>query len=72
VKRAIIDATILRYGITRCIDCNLCSYVCTSKIDVAFLLRQGKARLAAEAHREVTPDKPSAPPKGIAVKGSAP
>ena len=72
VQRAIIDTTIVRYGITRCIDCNLCSYVCPSKIDVAGLIGQGKARLAAEGFLGVTPDKPPAPPKGIAVKGSAP
>jgi Na+-translocating ferredoxin:NAD+ oxidoreductase RnfC subunit len=48
VKRNIIDEAILRYRITDCIDCNLCSYVCPSKIPVAELLRQGKSRLVEE------------------------
>jgi electron transport complex protein RnfC len=71
VKRGIIDATVLRYGITRCIDCNLCTYVCTSKIDVALLLRQGKARLAADVRRESTSGEPPAPSQGIALKEPA-
>ena len=72
VKRAIIDETILRYRITRCIDCNLCTYVCTSKIDVASLIRQGKARLAAEGRREISPDVPQESLKGIVQKVSTP
>jgi Na(+)-translocating NADH:ubiquinone oxidoreductase A subunit len=71
VKRAIIDETILRYRITRCIDCNLCTYVCTSKIDVASLIRQGKARLAAGGYSEISPDMPQERLKGIVGKESA-
>lgn len=48
VQRDFIDETLVRFGIDRCIECNLCSYVCTSKIDVASLLRKGKEKLAAE------------------------
>ena len=43
VKRAPFDETLRRYRIARCMDCNLCTYVCTSKIDLASLMRQGKA-----------------------------
>jgi len=71
VKRAIIDETILRYRITRCIDCNLCTYVCTSKIDLASLIRQGKARIAAEGYREVSLDVPPERLKGISLKEPA-
>jgi len=71
VKRAIIDETILRYRITRCIDCNLCTYVCTSKIDVAALIRQGKAKLAAGGYREISPDVPPERLKGIPLKEPA-
>jgi electron transport complex protein RnfC len=70
VKRALIDETLLRYRISRCFDCNLCTYVCTSKIDVASLLRQGKARLAAQG-REILPEVPLERLKGILVKEPA-
>jgi Na+-translocating ferredoxin:NAD+ oxidoreductase RnfC subunit len=68
VKRGIIDETILRYRITRCIDCNLCTYVCTSKIDVAALIRQGKARLAAAGYTDPSPQVPLERLKGVAAK----
>jgi Na(+)-translocating NADH:ubiquinone oxidoreductase A subunit len=48
VQRGVIDETILRYRIFDCIDCNLCTYVCTSKIPLAQLMRKGKDSLAAE------------------------
>ena len=72
VKRAVIDETIFRYKITRCIDCNLCTYVCPSKIDVASLVRQGKARPAADGSRELAPDEPSMPLKGIKINVKEP
>jgi Na+-translocating ferredoxin:NAD+ oxidoreductase RnfC subunit len=71
VKRAIIDETIQRYQINRCIDCNLCTYVCTSKIDLASLMRQGKARLAAAGYGEISSEVPSERLKGIAAKEPA-
>ena len=48
VQRGVIDETILRYRIFDCIDCNLCTYVCTSKIPLARLMREGKDGLKAE------------------------
>jgi Na(+)-translocating NADH:ubiquinone oxidoreductase A subunit len=48
VQRDVIDETLLRLRIFDCIDCNLCTYVCTSKIPLAELMRQGKAKLQAE------------------------
>jgi len=48
VQRNVIDETLVRFRIFRCIDCNLCSYVCTSKIPLARLLREGKERLRRE------------------------
>jgi Na+-translocating ferredoxin:NAD+ oxidoreductase subunit C len=71
VKRGIIDETVLRYRITRCIDCNLCTYVCTSKIDLASLIRQGKARLAAAGYGEISSEVPPERLKGIAAKEPA-
>jgi len=38
----------VRFQIFRCIDCNLCSYVCTSKIPLGRLLREGKEKLRRE------------------------
>jgi electron transport complex protein RnfC len=48
VQRDMIDETLLRLRIFDCIDCNLCTYVCTSKIPLAELMRQGKEKLKAE------------------------
>ena len=48
VQRGVIDETIVRYRIFDCIDCNLCTYVCTSKIPLAQLMRKGKDSLKAE------------------------
>ena len=48
VQRNVIDETLVRFQIFRCIDCNLCSYVCTSKIPLARLLREGKEKLRRE------------------------
>ena len=55
VQKNVIDETLVRFQIFRCIDCNLCSYVCTSKIPLARLMREGKEKLAREglAPREV-------------------
>lgn len=48
VQREVIDENLLRLRIFDCIDCNLCTYVCTSKIPLAELMRQGKEKLEAE------------------------
>jgi Na+-translocating ferredoxin:NAD+ oxidoreductase RnfC subunit len=48
VQRNVIDETLVRFRIFHCIDCNLCSYVCTSKIPLARLLADGKERLRKE------------------------
>jgi Na(+)-translocating NADH:ubiquinone oxidoreductase A subunit len=48
VQREVIDETLVRLRIFDCIDCNLCTYVCTSKIPLAELMVQGKTALAAE------------------------
>lgn len=55
VQKNVIDETLVRFQIFRCIDCNLCSYVCTSKIPLARLMREGKEKLTREglAPREV-------------------
>jgi len=61
VQRDFVDETLIRFGIERCIDCNLCTYVCTSKIDVASLLRAGKEKLAAEGLLGSAPAPEAAP-----------
>lgn len=48
IERNLLDEILLRYNIFHCIDCNLCTYVCPSKIPVARLIREGKERLRAE------------------------
>jgi Na(+)-translocating NADH:ubiquinone oxidoreductase A subunit len=48
VEKNIIDETLLRYKIFTCVECNLCSYVCPSKIPVARRIREGKAKLVDE------------------------
>lgn len=40
-----INETLMKYGIFSCIDCNLCSYVCPSKIPLAKNLKDGKSKL---------------------------
>jgi Na+-translocating ferredoxin:NAD+ oxidoreductase RnfC subunit len=48
VQREVIDENLVRLRIFDCIDCYLCTYVCTSKIPLAELIRQGKQKLEAE------------------------
>ena len=48
VQREVIDETLVRLRIFDCIDCNLCTYVCTSKIPLAALMREGKEKLKEE------------------------
>ena len=38
---------LVRYGVFNCIDCNLCSFVCTSKIPLARHIREAKEKLLA-------------------------
>lgn len=56
-KNDIIDETLVNYRIFNCIECNLCSYVCVSKIPVAKYIREGKEKLKAEG-LGVAPDSP--------------
>jgi Na+-translocating ferredoxin:NAD+ oxidoreductase RnfC subunit len=48
VRREIIDENLQQFGIFKCIDCNLCTYVCPSKIPLAALMKSGKAMLSEE------------------------
>jgi Na(+)-translocating NADH:ubiquinone oxidoreductase A subunit len=50
VQRGMIDERLVRYGAFRCIDCNLCTYVCVSKIPLAKLLADGKKALLDEGY----------------------
>jgi len=60
-ERKIIDENLVRYGAFRCIDCNLCSYVCLSKIPLAKLIREGKEALVEEGY---------APPRAVSREGA--
>ncbi len=50
VERDKLDETAVQYGIFKCIDCNLCTYVCTSKIPIAAYLKEGKKKLLEDAY----------------------
>ena len=47
-ERDIIDEDLLRYRIFDCIECNLCNYVCPSKIPIAEFIKKGKEGLIKE------------------------
>jgi Na+-transporting NADH:ubiquinone oxidoreductase subunit NqrA len=63
VNKEMIDETLLSYKIFDCIDCNLCSYVCTSKIPLASYIKTGKEKLIEEGLAAPTP--------GCTLKGVA-
>jgi len=48
VEKDVIDRTLLNLRIFNCIECNLCSYVCPSKIPLAEYIKKGKERLTEE------------------------
>jgi Na+-translocating ferredoxin:NAD+ oxidoreductase RnfC subunit len=48
VLREIVEESLVQFGIFTCIDCNLCTYVCPSKIPVADLIKKGKQLLTEE------------------------
>ncbi|MBI9097145.1 MAG: 4Fe-4S dicluster domain-containing protein [Spirochaetaceae bacterium] len=50
VERDKVDETVMRYGIFKCIDCNLCTYVCTAKIPLSDFMKEGKARLIKDGY----------------------
>ena len=56
VERDVIDENLLRYKIFDCIECNLCSYVCPSKIPIAEFIKKGKSGLISEGFEIPTPD----------------
>jgi len=45
VKRSLISKELIRYGIFDCIECNLCSFVCPSRIPVARHIKLGQQKL---------------------------
>ena len=53
VERDKVDEVVMRYGIFKCIDCNLCTYVCTAKIPLAEFLKEGKAKLIEDGYASV-------------------
>ncbi|MDA3810047.1 MAG: 4Fe-4S dicluster domain-containing protein [Spirochaetaceae bacterium] len=50
VERDRVDETVMKYGILKCIDCNLCTYVCTAKIPLADFIKKGKAKLFEDGY----------------------
>jgi Na+-translocating ferredoxin:NAD+ oxidoreductase subunit C len=51
VERNIIDETLLRFRIYDCSECNLCAYVCPSKIALGRHIKEGKNKLIDEGLR---------------------
>ncbi len=45
VKKNIIDEQLIRFGVFNCVECNLCSYVCPSKIHLAWNIKAGQQLL---------------------------
>lgn len=56
VENDVIDETLLKFKIFNCIECNLCSYVCPSKIPLAQFIKEGKVKMAAEGCECPVPD----------------
>ncbi len=56
VERDVIDETLLKYKIFNCIECNLCSYVCPSKISIAEFIKEGKTKLVEEGFGSPAPE----------------
>ncbi len=48
VERGIIEDSLAAFNIFNCIDCNLCTYVCTSKLPVAGMIKTGKEKMRKE------------------------
>ncbi|MHC4215650.1 MAG: 4Fe-4S dicluster domain-containing protein [Planctomycetota bacterium] len=61
VEREIIDESLLTFKIFKCIECNLCNYVCPSKIHIAQFISEGKVKLAEEGFE--------LPEPGVSLKG---
>ncbi|MCM8797939.1 MAG: 4Fe-4S dicluster domain-containing protein [Candidatus Omnitrophica bacterium] len=45
IERNIIDERLSKYGIFNCLECNLCSFVCPSKLPLAKTIKDGQERL---------------------------
>jgi Na(+)-translocating NADH:ubiquinone oxidoreductase A subunit len=71
VLRDMIDETLVRLRIFDCIDCNLCTYVCTSKIPLAELMREGKEKLVAEGLDPRPKDAERRALKGLSADGGS-
>ncbi len=61
VEREIIDESLLTLKIFKCIECNLCNYVCPSKIHLAQFISEGKDKLVKEGFEFPSP--------GVSLKG---
>jgi len=44
-ERDMVDEILVKYRIFKCIDCNLCTYVCPSKIQIGRYIKEGKKKL---------------------------
>ncbi|MBN2542688.1 hypothetical protein JXI42_07450 [bacterium] len=56
VERGFIEDRLIDFGIYKCIDCNLCNYVCVSKIPIAQYIKEGKDKLIEEGLEPPLPD----------------
>jgi Na(+)-translocating NADH:ubiquinone oxidoreductase A subunit len=65
VERNKIEEKLAIYRIFNCIDCNLCTYVCPSKIQIASYIKEGKKKLRDSGLDESTVIFPNFHLKGI-------
>ncbi|MGA1869487.1 MAG: 4Fe-4S dicluster domain-containing protein [bacterium] len=65
VEQEKIDEPLVKFGIFDCIECNLCTYVCPSKIPLARLLKEGKTKLVDEGFQSPRPNASTQNFKGI-------
>ncbi|MEW6523609.1 MAG: 4Fe-4S dicluster domain-containing protein [Bacillota bacterium] len=59
VKRNLIGQDLVTYGIFECVECNLCTFVCPSKIPVARHIKLGQRKLMEHRPKKL-PDKNAA------------
>ncbi len=50
-KRNLINKELIRYGIFDCVECNLCTFVCPSKIPVAKHIKLGQQKLIEQGFK---------------------
>ena len=55
-KRNLITKDLIGYGAFECVECNLCTFVCPSKIPVAENIRLGRQKLIEQGYKRLSAD----------------